>query len=166
MTKGAVEEGMHIVVFQWPKVDGPDSCTSVIVDVQRWIDMEDPFDVHIRILIDTPRLAQETLDLWHLVEPSSIARDHLAVIIASRGNGGEQQHRRRLYPHRAGPLVAPRSLYALQYGTCGLQVVFFSVFLWRHQLGGKKSLCGMRTYRQDSRERHTYYVDHRARPPR
>ena len=71
--KVAPGELVELRIVECREIDRASLSTSLVINVQVWIVMEDPLDLHVRVLVDPSRLLEEAFDLWEPVEPSSHA---------------------------------------------------------------------------------------------
>ena len=65
--------------------------------------VEDPLDLHVRILVDTAPLLEEPLNAGQPIEPSGVARDDLARLVSSRAMQRQQRERQRSPSDHAAP---------------------------------------------------------------
>ena len=90
-----LEKLVELFVIILGKVDGFLLAAVLAVHDQVGVVVEDPLDLHVRILVDTTPLLEEPLDAGQPIEPSGVARDHLARLVSSRAMQRQQRERQR-----------------------------------------------------------------------
>ena len=96
-----LEKLVELFVIILGKVDGFLLAAVLAVHDQVGVVVEDPLDLHVRILVDTTPLLEEPLDAGQPIEPSGVARDHLARLVSSRAMQRQQRERQRSSPCHA-----------------------------------------------------------------
>ena len=104
-----LEKLVELFVIILGKVDGFLLAAVLTVHDQVGVVVEDPLDLHVRILVDTTPLLEEPLDAGQPIEPSGVARDHLARLVSSRAMQRQQRERQRSPPYHA---LAPHTVSA------------------------------------------------------
>ena len=89
------EKLVELFVIILGKVDGFLLAPVLAVQDQVGVVVEDPLDLHVRILVDTAPLLEEPLDAGQPIEPSGVARDDLARLVSSRAMQRQQRERQR-----------------------------------------------------------------------
>ena len=79
--------------------------------------VEDPLDLHVRILVDTAPLLEEPLNAGQPIEPSGVARDDLARLVSSRAMQRQQRERQRSPSDHAAPRRSRRRVRWRRGGT-------------------------------------------------
>ena len=90
-----LEKLVELFVIILGKVDGFLLAPVLAVQDQVWVVVEDPLDLHVRILVDTTPLLEEPLDAGQPIEPSGVARDDLARLVSSRAMQRQERERQR-----------------------------------------------------------------------
>ena len=102
-----LEKLVELFVIILGKVDGFLLAAVLAVHDQVGVVVEDPLDLHVRILVDTTPLLEEPLDAGQPIEPSGVARDDLARLVSSRAMQRQQRERQRSPPYHARWRFAP-----------------------------------------------------------
>ena len=102
-----LEKLVELFVIILGKVDGFLLAPVLAVQDQVWVVVEDPLDLHVRILVDTTPLLEEPLDAGQPIEPSGVARDDLARLVSSRAMQRQERERQRSPPCHARWRCAP-----------------------------------------------------------
>ena len=96
-----LEKLVELFVIILGKVDRFLLAAVLAVHDQVGVVVEDPLDLHVRILVDTAPLLEEPLDAGQPIEPSGVARDHLARLVSNRAMQRQQRERQRSPPCHA-----------------------------------------------------------------
>ena len=88
-----LEKLVELFVVILGKVDGFLLAAVLAVHDQVGVVVEDPLDLHVRILVDTTPLLEEPLDAGQPIEPSGVARDDLARLVSSRAMQRQERER-------------------------------------------------------------------------
>ena len=102
-----LEKLVELFVIILGKVDGFLLAPVLAVHDQVGVVVEDPLDLHVRILVDTTPLLEEPLDAGQPIEPSGVARDDLARLASSRAMQRQQRERQRSPSYHARWRSAP-----------------------------------------------------------
>ena len=102
-----LEKLVELFVIILGKVDSFLLAPVLAVQDQVGVVVEDPLDLHVRILVDTAPLLEEPLDAGQPIEPSGVARDDLARLVSSRAMQRQQRERQRSPSYHARWRSAP-----------------------------------------------------------
>ena len=98
-----LEKLVELFVIILGKVDRFLLAAVLAVHDQVGVVVEDPLDLHVRILVDTAPLLEEPLDAGQPIEPSGVARDDLARLVPCTRREREVKARRCFARRRGRP---------------------------------------------------------------